>query len=60
MCEFPAWLCDWPGPVVFLAAVLFLSIAGALLGAWDRWRARRMWRGPHKPLWRRIRGKISY
>jgi len=57
MCEFPAWLCDWPGPVVFLAVIVFWRLLLAAAGAWDSWRARRPRR---MPLWRRIRGKISY
>jgi hypothetical protein len=58
--EGPAWLTEWPGPLIFAAIVIVVPIVSLCLDAWDRWRTRRMFRGPHKPLWRRIRGKISY
>jgi hypothetical protein len=64
MCEFPAWLCDWPGPIIFLAAIVILPLVGLCLDAWDRWRYRRMFGDKpgyrRMPFWRRIRGYISW
>jgi hypothetical protein len=52
MYEVAAWIIDWPGSVVFVSAVVVLRILYACLGALDRWRYRRLFRGQHKPLWR--------
>jgi MYXO-CTERM domain-containing protein len=55
--EGPAWLTEWPGPLIFAAIVIVVPIVSLCLDAWDRWRTRRTFRGPHKPLWRRIRAR---
>jgi hypothetical protein len=43
--EGPAWLTEWPGPLIFAAIVIMTPIISICLDTWDCWRTRRMFSG---------------